>query len=103
RGTTGLGFHSVVIDPGPNGTIDTPVPPGDELEQTEPDGIVAGLNQTADSYAVGDDVQLIPPGTTGLSVGSIVVGAGANGTIESTASTLDKLEYVTGYETSRTC
>jgi hypothetical protein len=70
---------------------------------TENDGIVAGPNQTADTVAVGDDVQLIPPGTTGVSVGSIVISAGQDGILESVASSDDEAEVTTGYETSLTC
>jgi hypothetical protein len=103
-GTTGLAPDSVVIDAGKNGTIESDLGTGDdEGVHSEFDGIIAGSDKTADSYALGDDVQLIPPGTTGLSIGSIVIGAGANGTIESTPGNDDQLEYVTGYETSRTC
>jgi len=101
-GTTGLDPADVVIDAGANGTIESSVA-CDEEEHSEPDGIIAGLNKTADSYAEGDDIQHIPPGTTGLSLGSIVVGAGANGVIDSTPGKDDQLEFVTGYETSRTC
>jgi hypothetical protein len=67
------------------------------------DGIVAGVNQTADSIASGDDVQLIPAGTTGVSVGSIVISAGQDGILESVASSDDEAEVTTGYETSLTC
>jgi hypothetical protein len=67
------------------------------------DGIVAGINQTADSIASGDDVQLIPPGTTGVSVGSIVISAGQDGILESVAAVDDMADVTTGYETSLTC
>ena len=67
------------------------------------DGIVAGLDSTADSEANGDDVQLIPNGTTGVSVGSIVISAGQNGILESVPGGDDQPEVITGYETSRTC
>jgi hypothetical protein len=70
---------------------------------TAKDGIVAGINQTADSVASGDDVQLIPPGTTGVSVGSIVISAGQDGILESAVSSDDEAEVTTGYETSLTC
>jgi hypothetical protein len=70
---------------------------------TAKDGIVAGVNQTADSVASGDDVQLIPPGTTGVSVGSIVISAGQDGILESVVSGDDETEITTGYETSLTC
>lgn len=70
---------------------------------TENDGIVAGPNQTADTVASGDDVQLIPPGTTGVSVGSIVVSAGQDGILESTPASDDQADVTTGYETSLSC
>ncbi|MFT6990351.1 MAG: hypothetical protein ACJASL_002329 [Paraglaciecola sp.] len=70
---------------------------------TAKDGIVAGINQTADSVASGDDVQLIPPGTTGVSVGSIVISAGQDGILESAVSSDDEAEVTTGYETSLIC
>jgi hypothetical protein len=69
----------------------------------ENDGIVAGANQTADSVAAGDDVQLIPPGTTGVSVGSIVISAGQDGILESIPADDDQADVTTGYETSLSC
>jgi hypothetical protein len=68
-----------------------------------PDGIVAGVDKVADSVAQGDDVQLIPPGTTGLSVGDIVVSAGADGILDTLPDFRDKAEVTSGYETSPTC
>ena len=70
---------------------------------TAKDGIVAGVNQTADSIATGDDVQLIPPGTTGVSIGSIVISAGQDGILESVAAGDDEADVTTGYETSLSC
>jgi len=67
------------------------------------DGIVAGVDQTADSTATGDDIQLIPPGTTGVGVGSIVVSAGQNGVLDSAVDPDDIAEVTTGYATSATC
>jgi hypothetical protein len=67
------------------------------------DGIVAGSNQVANSSATGDDVQLIPPGTTGVSVGSIVIAAGQNGLLDTTAHIDDEVEVTTGYATSISC
>ncbi len=68
-------------------------------------GITAGLDGVADSSAGGDDIQLIPQGTTGLSIGAVVIGAGDNGVIddETTVDPADDQGYVTGYETSPTC
>ena len=67
------------------------------------DGIVAGPNRVAESIAVGDDVQLIPGGTTGISVGSIVVSSGQNGILESSPIGDDEQGVTTGYETSLSC
>lgn len=67
------------------------------------DGIVAGPNREAESIAQGDDVQLIPPGTTGVGVGSIVVSAGQNGILQSSPLGDDEAGVTTGYETSLTC
>ena len=93
-----------VIGAGPNGWLET-TPGGDDYvsNPTEQDGIVAGLNKTADSIAQGDDIQLVPVGTTGLSVGTVVIGAGENGKLDTPALADDKPEFVTGYETQRTC
>jgi hypothetical protein len=68
-------------------------------------GITAGLDGVASSSAGGDDIQLIPQGTTGLSIGAVVIGAGDNGVIddETTVDPADDQGYVTGYETSPTC
>ncbi len=115
------------IVPGPNGVLDT-VPLGDDIladeaittgpngwmessplgddyvtNPTVQDGIVAGLNQSADSIAQGDDIQLVPVGTTGLSVGTVVIGAGENGMLDTPALVDDRPDFVTGYETSRSC
>jgi hypothetical protein len=67
------------------------------------DGIVAGPNREAQSIAAGDDVQLIPPGTTGVGVGSIVISSGQNGLLESVPLGDDEAGVTTGYETSLTC
>jgi len=68
-------------------------------------GVTAGLDGIASSSAAGDDIQLIPQGTTGLSIGAVVIGAGENGMIdaETTVDPNDDQGYVTGYETSPTC
>ena len=65
---------------------------------TVQDGIVS-TDHTASSRAMGDDVQRIPVGTTGLSVGSIIVAAGANGVLDTTPSGADEAAVTTGYET----
>ena len=95
-----------VVAAGPNGWLET-TPQGDDYvtNPNEPDGIVAGLNKMADSIAEGDDIQLVPVGTTGLSVGTVVIGAGENGKLDTQIppGSDDKPEFVTGYETQRTC
>lgn len=70
---------------------------------TVQDGIVAGPNRRAESIAQGDDVQLIPPYTTGVGVGSVVISAGQNGILETPSLGDDEAEVTTGYETSPTC
>ena len=67
------------------------------------DGIVAGPNRRADTRADGDDVQVIPVGTTGVGVGSIVISAGQNGILETIPSEDDQAEVTTGYGTSLSC
>jgi hypothetical protein len=67
------------------------------------DGIMAGPNQEAQSIAQGDDVQLIPSGTTGVGVGSIVISAGEDGVLDSSPTGDDEKGVTTGYETSLTC
>ncbi len=93
-----------VIETGPNGWLETIASADDIITNpTARDGIVAGLNKTADSVAQGDDIQLVPRDTTGLSLGTIVIGAGDNGVLDTPALDDDRLEFVTGYETARTC
>lgn len=67
------------------------------------DAIVAGKNFRADTAAAGDDVQLIPRGTSGLLPHDIVIAAGPNGRIDSALQGDDFYEITTGYETSPTC
>lgn len=93
-----------VVTVGPNGWLDSR-PAGDDLI-LNPDvasGIVAGLNKRADSLAQGDDVQIVPRDTTGLSIGTLVIGPGANGRLDTGRFGDDQVEFVSGYETSRTC
>jgi hypothetical protein len=65
---------------------------------TTPDGIVS-TDQTASSRAIGDDVQRIPRGTTGIPVGSVIISAGANNVLDSAATGNDVAMVTTGYET----
>ncbi|WP_166263618.1 thrombospondin type 3 repeat-containing protein [Marinobacter caseinilyticus] len=93
-----------VVAAGPNGWLDSR-PAGDDFV-TNPkiaNGIVAGLNKRADSLAEGDDVQLVPRDTTGLSLGTLVIGPGANGRLDTGRFGDDAVEFVGGYETSRSC
>jgi len=69
----------------------------------EQDGIVAGPNRQADTFAQGDDIQMIPAFTTGVGVGSVVIAAGQNGVLDTDPQGDDVAEVTTGYETSRTC
>lgn len=69
----------------------------------EQDGIVAGPNRQADTFAQGDDIQVIPAFTTGVGVGSVVIAAGQNGVLDTDPQGDDVAEVTTGYETSRTC
>jgi hypothetical protein len=67
------------------------------------DGILAGIDGKAESIAVGDDIQVSPVGTTGLTSRSIIISSGANGTLESIAEGNNLVDVTTGYETSKTC
>ena len=92
------------ITAGPNRWLDSAAE-GDDLVTNSGarDGLVAGLNKTADSIAQGDDIQLVPVDTTGLSVGTVVVDAGDNGVLDTPVLVDDRPEFVSGYETGRTC
>src|SRR6185295_13186560 len=100
-GAMGLGAHSVVIGPGPNGTIESTIAGDDQQEehndpridgvcafqsdpvtQIDADGIVAGRNGVADTAASGDDEQLVTVGTTGLPYDTAIVGPGENKVID---------------------
>ncbi|MBP7988987.1 MAG: hypothetical protein KAZ69_18080, partial [Candidatus Microthrix sp.] len=70
---------------------------------TDPDAIVAGPDQIAQTAAQGDDVQVVPVGTRGLEERTIVVGAGQNGVLDTTPLGDDQETVTTGYETRRFC
>ena len=93
-----------VITAGANGWLETR-PIGDDFvaNPAVANSIVAGLNKTADSTAAGDDIQLVPLDTKGLSIGTIVIDPGANGVLESLNQVDDKVDFALGYETSRSC
>jgi hypothetical protein len=75
------------------------------------DAIVAGYDRVATTIAAGDDVQVVPPGTTGLDDRQIIVLAGQNGVLDTTpnngnqlnATLDDTFAKTVGYETSLTC
>ena len=48
----------------------------------QPDGIIAGQNLIADSFAEGDDIQIVPAGTTGLPANTKIIDAGPNGSLD---------------------
>ncbi len=66
-------------------------------------GVVAGVDGIADSRAGGDDIQLIPAGTTGLSPGAIVIDSGEDGLIAVTPDPADDTAFISGYATGATC
>jgi hypothetical protein len=89
---------------GPNGYLESRPAAGDSLwNPNAPTGILAGPNRTADSLAQGDDIQLIPQGTTGVSVGAIVIDPGVNGLLDSPVQKDDMQDFVSLYETRPTC
>lgn len=100
-GTFPLAPGAVVIAAGPNGVLETS-PAGDD-EVVGPDGIRPGPDGAVQSVARGDDVQLIPLGTTGVPEDAVAIYAGANGVLESKPAVGDVLDVVSGYEVSRTC
>ncbi len=93
-----------VITTGPDGILDTPRL-GDDiiLNPSVPSGILAGLNKIANSIAIGDDIQLVPVDTTGLTIGTIVVDPGENGVLDTPTSGDDQTGFVRGFETSSSC
>ena len=101
------------IIPGTNGWIDTPLQGDDTLHSEIVDhlgrptvveqGIIAGPDRASASIALGDDVQEVPVFTEGIPYGTVVVSAGTNKVIDSVVGERDLIEYVGGYESSRTC
>lgn len=68
------------------------------------DAVVAGTDGFANTVAAGDDVQEIPPATSGLDDRAIVVSAGANGILNTAVvSGDDQFAKTKGYDTSPTC
>ena len=66
-------------------------------------GIIAGVNKKVDTHAQGDDVQLVPFGTTGVAPRTLVIDPGENGVLDSIQSDGDEQEFVSGYELQKTC
>ncbi|EMP56402.1 hypothetical protein MSNKSG1_11023 [Marinobacter santoriniensis NKSG1] len=99
-----LDVEANVIRAGANGWLET-VPAGDDYvaNPTGVSGIIAGLNKTADSIAQGDDIQLVPLNSNGLSLGTVIIGPGENGVLDTPAQGDDTVDFIGGYETSRTC
>lgn len=99
-----LDVEANLIRAGANGWLET-VPAGDDYvaNPTGVSGIVAGLNKTADSIAQGDDIQLVALNSNGLSIGTVVIGPGENGVLDTPAQRDDTVDFIGGYETSRTC
>ncbi|MDO3723271.1 hypothetical protein QVZ43_16255 [Marinobacter sp. chi1] len=104
QGDDVLDVDAEVIRAGANGWLESK-PGGDDYiaNPTGVSGIVAGLNKVANSIAQGDDIQLVPVGTDGLSLGTIVIGPGENGVLDTPAKEDDIVDFIGGYETSRTC
>jgi cysteine-rich repeat protein len=100
-GTFPLAPGAVVVAAGPDGILDT-VPGGDD-EMTGPDGIRAGADRAVSSVAVGDDLQMVPVGTTGVPSDAVTIVAGPNGVLDTKPVGDDVPDAVSGYEVSRTC
>ncbi len=62
--------------------------------------LVWATSGTAHSKALGDDIQAVPVGTTGLMPDTVVVSPGPNGVLDSNVIGDDVAEVVSGYETS---
>ncbi len=93
-----------VVTAGPNGWLETR-PIGDDFVSNPAiaNSIIAGLNKTAESIAQGDDIQLVPAGTTGLSIGTVVISPGADNVLDTSALPGDAVSFANGYETARSC
>ncbi|MGB0714588.1 MAG: hypothetical protein ACPGXK_01840 [Phycisphaerae bacterium] len=78
---------------------------GFEKNPTTNDAILAGPDGVAESFASGDDVQEVPPSTTGLDDARVIISAGENGVLDSVPNNAsDDFTAITrGYETSATC
>lgn len=92
---------AVVVAAGPDGVLDT-LPGGDDVG-VGPDGIRAGADRAVSSVARGDDLQLVPVGTTGVPADAVAIEAGPNGVLDTKPASDDVSDTVSGYEVSRTC
>ncbi|MDX2169638.1 MAG: hypothetical protein SF182_21390 [Deltaproteobacteria bacterium] len=77
-GVEGLAPDTVVVAPGRNGVLDTV--PGAAVEAFP--YIHVGANGSVESFAQGDDIQVIPPGIPGLPPGSVAIAAGLNNRLD---------------------
>jgi hypothetical protein len=79
---------AAVVEPGPNGRIDT-TPDDDDFVSFGPT-IIAGANLTANTTATGDDIQLVPSGMAGLTATTRIIGAGLDGQLNTVPSGDDR-------------
>jgi hypothetical protein len=79
----------VVVSPGRNGVLDT-VPSADDINSEGP-RIVAGPDSTAASVAQGDDVQVLPAGTSPVPPNAIVISPGPDGVLNTKPVGDDKI------------
>jgi len=66
-------------------------------------GIIAGDNKIVDSLAQGDDIQLVPYGSTGVPPKQLIIDPGANDVLDTPLHNNDLEEFISGYETKQTC
>jgi hypothetical protein len=79
-GMTVSSADTVVVAPGRNGVLDTPLN-GDDFSSEGP-RVVAGQDGVADTAASGDDIQVLPVGTTLLAASTVVIAPGPNGRLD---------------------
>ncbi|PKG99230.1 Ig-like domain-containing protein [Paraglaciecola sp. MB-3u-78] len=93
-----------IITAGADGILTTKAAIGDLLRNSSVStGIIAGVNKKVDTLAQGDDVQLIPFGSSGIAPRTLVIDPGKNGVLDSIQSIGDEQEFMSGYELQRTC
>ena len=87
-GTPTTAPDAVVIAPGRNGILDTPVVVDADRDDFLSQGprIVAGLNGVADTTAQGDDVQVLPVGPSLLRADAAVIAPGPDGQLDTAAA-----------------